>query len=576
MANNKEPLFKQMTVLAQDPAIGLVTRVEVPNEHIEPGPRGRRFQVIDYDAERQSFYGAHDISNDDFAKVTDASQLVGNAKFHAQNVYAIAASTLVLFERALGRHLNWGFHKNLSHQINIFPHAFRDANAFYSKKDQCLAFGYFSDNMQDNKTLFTCLSHDIVTHETTHAVLDGLRSQYVRPASPDQLAFHEAFADVVALLKVLSDKHLIHYAFQRAGNDERPIDEFLPVREAIRLLKQPNFLNGLAQSMGEGMDSMGRDALRRSIDLPPNAKYYEDYDRFLTPHDRGEILVAAVMLAHRRVWISRLCKKSRDQDQQVASWRIEEEGAKAARHLLQVLIRAIDYMPPVNITFRDFLSAVLTADLELVPDDSSYKYREQLRKSFAAFGIEPIETNKHLAKEEGCWNQTDKSQIMQPVWGNLSALQSDPEEIYRFLWLNRKALGLAPGIYTRVNSVRPVWRVGPDGFILRETVAEYYQLNKDMRYRDMVGKTEYIPDFVKNNPDLAVEVISGGTLIFDEFGQLKYHVYNRLFSKSQYIRLRMLWESEAFFRNTEFHDFSDLHRNRSIGQFSSPARETQR
>ena len=61
-------------------------------------------------------------------------------------------------------------------------------------------FGY---SAPDGHTYF-CLSHDIVVHETTHALLDGLRDSFIEPSSPDQAAFHEGFADIVALLSVFS------------------------------------------------------------------------------------------------------------------------------------------------------------------------------------------------------------------------------------------------------------------------------------------------------------------------------------------------------------------------------------
>ncbi|MBK6936718.1 MAG: hypothetical protein IPH18_07400 [Chitinophagaceae bacterium] len=61
-------------------------------------------------------------------------------------------------------------------------------------------FGYFASNpasetlhMPDS-LVFTCLSHDIIAHETTHAILDGMYNHYNEPTNRAMLAFHEAFA----------------------------------------------------------------------------------------------------------------------------------------------------------------------------------------------------------------------------------------------------------------------------------------------------------------------------------------------------------------------------------------------
>lgn len=44
----------------------------------------------------------------------------------------------------------------------------------------------------------TCLSQDIIAHETAHAILHSMRSRSVEATNPDSLAFHEAFADIIA------------------------------------------------------------------------------------------------------------------------------------------------------------------------------------------------------------------------------------------------------------------------------------------------------------------------------------------------------------------------------------------
>src|SRR5205823_5887205 len=104
--------------------------------------------------------------------------------FMAQNTYAIAARLLATFERALGRPVPWAFG---SSQLYIVPAAFVEANAYYSPDDRAVLFGYFT---ADQQPVYASLSHDIVAHEVTHAILDGLRRRFDTPGFPDQAGFH--------------------------------------------------------------------------------------------------------------------------------------------------------------------------------------------------------------------------------------------------------------------------------------------------------------------------------------------------------------------------------------------------
>ena len=61
---------------------------------------------------------------------------------------------------------------------------------------------------------------------------------------------------------------------------------------------------------------------------------------------------------------------------------------------------------------------------------------------------------------------------------NFTALRSDRDEVFRFLWQNADALGIERDYYLAVESVRPSVRVGPDGLIVNEVVADYIQTLK--------------------------------------------------------------------------------------------------
>ena len=89
--------------------------------------------------------------------------------------------------------------------------------------------------------------------------------------------------------------------------------------------------------------------------------------------------------------------------------------------------------------------------------------------------------------------------------------------------------------------MRPCIRIGPDGFVLHETVAEYIEILTlyASELKSVLGITpiEEIPG------NRRVRIFAGGALIFNEYGQLKYHIPDRiedLDRERQKIRLECL------------------------------------
>lgn len=591
---------QKLTIIAKDPSVKidgkiLTAQVDVPAEDLAPGPRGYRVQVIDYDASMGILYPPlvyrlleNGQYNDPF-KDEDDETLLGDPSFHAQNVYAIVMRTLTRFEHALGRRVSWSFG---GHQLQVAPHAFGEANAFYSKDDRSLLFGYFrklsappspstpSESPKEESgeitatgepapvrykdMVFTCLSHDVVAHETTHALVDGLRERYTDPSSPDQAGFHEGFADVVALLSILSLETVVTRILDAARINGipqatvSPGSHRIPLRDIAPEKLKKSLLFGLGEEIGReisGREELsGRDkALRRSITLEP-----QDIDQtYEEPHRRGEILVASIMRAFLAIWTQRIkTLADRDLNEQKGAQspdtdtsalqphldrsRVVEDGFMIADRLLTMAIRALDYCPPTDLVFGDFLSALLTADQEMRPDDSKFQFRKTLRESFASYRIIP--TSKGDI-EPGTWEPPDCELTYERT--HFDSLSTDENEMFRFIWENRSALGLDPDAYTRVISVRPCVRINADdGFVLRETVAEYYQiLNVVASELKHVGikKPSDMPG------DQHITLYGGGTLIFDDFGRVKYHIRNRILNPDrQRRRLEHLWQYGHF------------------------------
>jgi hypothetical protein len=134
------------------------------------------------------------------------------------------------------------------------------------------------------------------------------------------------------------------------------------------------------------------------------------------PHDRGAVLVATIFDAFQRVYNYRtrdllriassgtgvLPEGSINRD---LLHRLAEEASQIAEHLLHICIRALDYCPPTDILFGSYLRALITADLDIAPEDEN-GYRLALIEAFRARGIFPQRVNT-LSIESLRWNKPD-------------------------------------------------------------------------------------------------------------------------------------------------------------------------
>ena len=499
------PQTRKLTVLAQDPSITadgeiVTAEVSVPAEVLEPGPRGARLHVVDYDAATGTL--ALPVVIGDTDPFAGGTPDIEAHAFRAQNVYAIAARTLAMFEEGLGRRVPWAFG---GHQLFLVPRAFPELNAYYSPEDGAIFFGYLP--LDGGGEIQTCLSHDVVAHETTHAVLDGLRPRLAEPGLPDQPAFHEALADIVALLSVFSLTGVVARLLGKPDAQGR-LKRRLLTEDALRR----SALFALAEELGTETRGERGSGLRRSIDLPHSDAWKAD-PAFQEAHRRGEVLVAAVLSTLLKMWTSRLEALTSARGADAA--RVAEEGSKSAYHLLHMLVRGIDYMPPIELEFEDVVDAIVKAD-EIVAPDDPHDYRGALRAAFSEFGIVPDPDRI-----------VDLSRGESPVYErmNYALLRSDPDEVFRFVWDNAPVFGIDRRYRLHVDSVRPSMRVGPNGLVVAEVVADYVQ-SLELTAAELGRKGVSLPAGIE--PGTQLQVWGGGVLVFDQFGRAKLHQAKRL------------------------------------------------
>ena len=516
--NDETPAERPLKAYAFDPSqgrnLGNFMTVNVRNEAADdpptkllPGPVGKYLAVVDYDASNNVYYEPVDLDDPALLLRGGLDPSESDPRFHQQMVYAVASETIRRFEIALGRKIRWGFRgarkdDPYSRKLRILPHAMQEANAYYDRDLRAIVFGYFpaSDSEPGSnlpgQTVFTCLSHDIIAHETTHALIDGQREFFMEPTGPDTPAFHEAFADIIALFQHFSYREALLEMIQRTGGriyqqqlaPRVQPDSGRPVIQDE--LSKTNPLVELAQQFGEAMGM--RKALRQALGTEPNSTALKTLTE---PHDRGSILVAAVFDAFFTIYMRRTRDLMRiaqsagsvtspgNLHPDLAN-RLAGEAAKTAQHFANICIRALDYSPPIDITFGDFLRAMVTADYDLVPTDK-YGYRAALIEAFRLRGIYP-EGVSSLAEESLRWCPPDVMKgIKPPVCEGLEfdiPQPTTPQQkvknakiLSRFGRLNAKALGLNPNDKVQAFSFHAIHRVAPDGRLKVEIIAELMQ-----------------------------------------------------------------------------------------------------
>src|SRR6266496_1468234 len=398
-------------------------------QQLEPGPVGEYIEVIDFDPASGCWYEPVDLTDERVASQQGLAPSEGNPQFHQQFVYAVAMKTIRHFEHALGRKIVWyprvkppkgrnaqimdvQWERTYVQRLRIHPHAMRDANAYYDPEKKALLFGYFAAADQSQGAnypgglVFTCLSPDIVAHETTHAILDSIHHRYLEDTNPDVAAFHEGFADIVALLQRFTFSDLVEHQLYASGGN---LDRYTVFGE-------------LATQFGEAIEG-NRGALRSMIgrwdengQWVPLKPSPSDYIDNVEAYDLGAVLVVTIFDAFQRVY------KYRTRDLlRIASngtgllpegsisrdlvHRLAGEASQVAEHLLHICIRALDYCPPNDISFGSYLRALITADLDIAPEDEN-GYRLALIEAFRARGIFPDRVNT-LSVESLRWNKPD-------------------------------------------------------------------------------------------------------------------------------------------------------------------------
>lgn len=513
------PRRRPLRVFAFDPShgrlLGNEMQLDVRYRDLAPGPLDRsgahdQIAVVDYDITRKKYYQPANL-DDPFILISNGlAPSESDPRFHQQMVYAVASDTIEQFENALGRRIHWrraerpldpapGWLPDDILTLTLFPHAMQQANAFYSPEAHGILFGYFKAGRENaghnipGQTVFTCLSHDIIVHEVTHAILDGMRSHFTEQTNPDVAAFHEAFADLMALFRHFTHREVLLDAIQRTGGRlytsaiggdalaDQAAQSWLTAGETQR-----NPLVELASQYGE---ATGRNqGLRSAIGKP---KTMAELRSTTESHERGSILVAAVFDAFFTVYLQRAAKhfriyrsgggREREDLPSPLADACCEEAIATAEYFFQTCVRAVDYLPPVDVTFGDFLRAVMTAETDYDPEDPE-RIRNAWMQAFRHRGILPDDALS-FSEAALCWPPCphDINVESLPFGGPLGPSYTERKQIQEALKKfiekpeNKEILELDPATGYTIPSFHTLYRMNRNGNVRWDMMVEIIQ-----------------------------------------------------------------------------------------------------
>ena len=393
----------------------------------------------------------------------------------------------------------------------------------------------------------------------THALLDGMHRRFNESSNPDVLAFHEAFADIVALFQHFSLPDVLRHQIAATRGDLAEPEQARRAGAAVR--------TGDRQARRAAKrDRRGR---RATGEWRPREPDPEDYVRLTEPHDRGSLLVAAVFDAFLTIYKARVADLLRIASEGTGVLpagqlhpdlvnRLAEEAAHSAQQVLEMCIRALDYCPPVDITFGDYLRAVVTADFEFDPVDEEH-HRVAFVEAFRRHGIVP-ENVRTLSVDGLLWRPAadapdEDENVVIDLVKNWAAdigswnLARSREELFELMRKKRAELhdylegkldlgsavlsGLDPKLKFEVHSIRPSMRI---------------DWNEQPRLQWVIELTQRIPQYV----DPAAEGTSaapdyyfrgGCTLLVDaDTGKVRYSVKKPLTDARKERQRRFLLE----------------------------------
>ncbi|TPK87466.1 serine protease [Mesorhizobium sp. B2-4-17] len=450
---------------------------------LRDGPTSARFTVVDYDStmnvltapakwdrDRNRYLAPGDTSLDEAAK--DLFQ------FHQLSVWAIVQNTLDFFESgmALGRRISWGFEGN---RLILLPHAGYGENAYYDRESKSLQFYWFDG---ENGRVYTCLSSDIVNHEFGHAVLDGLRPYFYESTGAQAAAFHEFVGDLTAILMAFSNNEFRIKVLRESNGD----------------LDTATLLAGLAEEFGSAVSDAPY--LRSAL----NNKTMQKLAGTLEPHVLSEVMTGTMFDILKGVFAKqRQAELDRYQADPTRKPSDRRALAFTVPRMQSLAIQPLDFLPPCDVTFKDYALALLRSEQVANPTDPK-GYRAMMLDVFVKRGILTEADRTAMLARAPVFKRPALD-----VFHSVDTISASRGGAYRFLDDNRAKLLIPPNADLVVTELVRASKLATDRRSLPEQVVLQYIWREEM-----VLEGERFGRFANERTSM----LCGATMVLDQNG----------------------------------------------------------
>jgi len=294
--------------------------------------------------------------------------------FQPVSVFSTTYKVLDFFENpnAIGRYIPWAFKGRLTIKINIKEtRKINDKYAsgpFYSRSQGSIELPHYPNSkIEGGDRIYTSESPDIITHEVAHAIIDAIAPCLYQSKYAQTLAIHEAVADFTAFLFAMQMTTLRETLLERSNYNLKDASSLVQVAEQYareRMDKNRYYLRTLA-----------------------NVSNMADVDTS-SVHELSTVLSG--------LFLDLICSESEyiKHEPSPERYENESENAKASRAIRiakwkveNMLIRALDYLPPGDVGFYDLVNSIIAADKRAYPKKEEARIRNQLYKHSSERGI---------------------------------------------------------------------------------------------------------------------------------------------------------------------------------------------